>query len=76
MDLTKGKKMQKAIAVTEREMFVFKFLRENDGKPIPAPLPDTIHSLSKKGLVRKGEYLQSMPGIRCYLTSLGKKCVW
>lgn len=68
--------MQKAIAVTEREMFVFKFIHDNNGKIIPAPLPPTIHSLSKKGLVRQGEYVQSMPGIRCYLTPLGEKCVW
>ena len=67
--------MSQAIAVTEPEMFVFKFIRENEGKAIPAPLPKTIISLSAKGLVKKGEYLPSSHAIRCYLTPLGKKCI-
>lgn len=67
--------MAKTIALTESEMFVFKFIKENEGKPIPFPLPQTIHSLTSKGLVKKGEFLKSSCAVRCYLTPLGKICI-
>ena len=63
------------IGVTESEMFVFKFIKENEGKPIPSPLPQTVHSLAQKGLVQKGEVLKSSGAVRCYLTPLGKICI-
>ena len=66
--------MGQTIAVTDSEMFVFKFIKENEGKPIPMPLPSTIHSLERKGLVQKGEVLSCSGATRCYLTPFGKTC--
>lgn len=67
--------MPQRIVITERENFVFNFVRNNEGKGIPLPLPQTIRSLAKKGLVETGEFLPVSHQMRCWLTPLGKRCI-
>ena len=66
--------MGKKILITEPQHFAFKFIGENDGKGIPAPLPDTVIALNHKGLVKIGPAIECKTKVRCYLTPLGKSC--
>ena len=60
------------ILITEPQHFAFKFVGENEGKGIPAPLPDTVVALVHKGLVKHGPTRNNM--VKCFLTPLGKTC--
>lgn len=65
---------KKVIKITEPEHFAFNFIGNNEGKGIPAPLPNTVRMLMKKGLIKTGEFLPCECKIRCWLTDVGKTC--
>ncbi len=62
------------IEITEPEHFAFQFIGKHDGKGIPLPLPTTIKSLVKKGLVMIGRRVMNNTQRSCCLTPLGKTC--
>jgi len=60
------------IEVCGREGFVFDFIANHDGDGIPCPVPDTVLSLEKKGLIRVSKTYPTDIKVRCFLTDLGK----
>ena len=61
------------VEITQQEQFVLAFINSHDGKGIPSPLPVSVMSLIKKGLVKSDMNLIIESKIRCWLTPLGKK---
>ena len=66
--------MKVVIEITPSEHFTFKFIQKNNGTRIPCPLPYSILSLIKKGLVKSGTHFPAESKIQCWLTPLGEKC--